>query len=209
MEQVQSGQRSHTLLLLEHHPVITLGRGAHQEHLLVTREELAGRGVELYESGRGGDITYHGPGQLVGYPILDLNSLGPDLHGYIRALEELIIQTLSTFGLEGTRQEKLTGVWMPPLDARPLRKIAAIGIRVQRWVTSHGFALNVNTALDPFSLIVPCGLHGKAVTSMFQELESPVPMDSVTAAIAASMDSVFHLRPQWLPQEDLLTNVTR
>jgi len=137
---VQAGRRPEALVLLEHAPVITLGRGAHPEHLLCSPAELAARGLELHESARGGDITYHGPGQLVGYPVLDLNRRGRDLHAYIRSLEELLIRALAELGIRAVRRDGLTGVWVPADSRGPARKIAAIGIRVQRWVTSHGFA---------------------------------------------------------------------
>jgi lipoate-protein ligase B len=148
------------LLLLEHPPVITIGRSGGAQHLLASRDELARRGIELHESSRGGDITYHGPGQIVGYPLVCLPEGRRDVHRYLRSLEAIIIRALGRFGIEGRRVPRYTGVWVA--DA----KVAAIGVAVTRWVTYHGFALNVTTDLGAFGLIVPCGIAGRSVTSM-------------------------------------------
>jgi lipoyl(octanoyl) transferase len=162
-----------TLLLLEHDPVFTLGQNAKKENVLATPERLRALGFDVSETGRGGDVTYHGPGQLVAYPILQLADGQRDIHRYLRDLEEIMIRTCADFGLRAGRIEKLTGVWIGE------RKVGAIGVRVARWVTSHGLALNVNTDLSAFGHIVPCGLHGRAVTSLAQERNRPVPMDEV------------------------------
>ncbi len=149
------------LLLLEHPHVVTLGRNGHMEHLLAGPEMLNRAGISFFPTDRGGDITYHGPGQLVGYPILDLREWKRDVVGYVRAIEQVLIDTLADFGITAGRIPKLTGVWVEE------RKIAAIGVHISRWVTSHGFALNVTTDLSYFQYIVPCGLT-KPVTSMAQ-----------------------------------------
>ncbi len=175
-----------TLLLLEHPHVITLGSGSHDENVLVSAEERAARGIELFETGRGGDVTYHGPGQLVGYPILDLKPDRCDLHRYLRDLEEVLIGVLAEFGLAGGRKEGLTGVWVED------RKLAAIGVRVSSgWITSHGFALNVNTDLSFFGTIVPCGIRAHGVGSISGELGRPVAMADVEAAVVRSFERVF------------------
>jgi lipoate-protein ligase B len=146
------GKIPDTLILTEHQPVITMGRGTAKENLLVSREELEKRGIDLYHIERGGDITYHGPGQLVAYPIIDLSARGRDLHRYLRDLEEVVIQTLSKYGLTGTLKKSLTGVWVDN------HKLAAIGVAVSKWISYHGLALNVNTDLDYAKLINPCGI---------------------------------------------------
>jgi len=174
------------LVLVEHDPpVITLGRGAHAEHVVASRERLAAEGIELHESSRGGDVTYHGPGQLVGYPILRLDLHGHDVHRYLRDLEEVLIRTVSRFGITGERSEGQTGVWVGA------EKVAAIGVAVTRWVTWHGFALNVSTNLSHFHLIVPCGIPDKGVTSLERLLGRPVAMDEVKPAVLESMVEVF------------------
>ena len=152
------------LLLVEHPPVVTLGRGTRATSLPLPPEELARRGVEVVEVERGGDVTYHGPGQLVGYPILDLRAHRQDLHWYLRRLEDVLIQALGRLGIEADRNPGLTGVWTAG------RKIGSIGIHVKQWVTLHGFALNVTTDLDPFDLIVPCGIPQVVMTSVAEEL---------------------------------------
>lgn len=149
-----------TLLLLEHDPVFTLGRNAKQDNLLFPADALRARGFDVFETGRGGDVTYHGPGQLVGYPILDLNPDRLDVHRYVRDLEEVMIRTCADYGFSAERIKGMSGCWVG--DA----KIGAIGVRLARWVTSHGFAFNVDVDLAPFELIVPCGIQGKSVTSL-------------------------------------------
>lgn len=157
---VADGQGEDTLFLLEHEPVITLGKNAGTEHVLVGRDELAARGVELYAVSRGGDVTYHGPGQLVGYPIVALGEGEQDIKGFVWKLEELVIRALADFDVRAGRVEGLRGIWVGN------DKVAAVGVRIARWATMHGFALNVAERLDGFSLIVPCGLHGRGVTSI-------------------------------------------
>ena len=169
-----------TLLLLEHPHVITLGSSSRPEHVLVDADERAARGIELFQTGRGGDVTYHGPGQLVGYPILDLKPDRCDLHRYLRDVEEALILTLAHYGVHAHRATGLTGVWVG--DA----KIAAIGVRVSSgWITSHGFALNVATDLSFFDAIVPCGIRDHGVTSLQQQLRTPPPAVSAVARTAA------------------------
>ncbi len=175
------------LLLLQHAPVITLGRGGQRAHLLVSESTLAARGIEFFEVERGGEITYHGPGQLVGYPILDLTEHGRDLHRYLRRLEEVLIGTLRTFGIDASRWTGRTGVWVRG------KKIASIGIHVSRWVTRHGFALNVDMDLAPFELIVPCGIQGAAPTSMAKALSRPMVMDEVIPVLARRFEANFGL----------------
>lgn len=178
----QHSPRPMHLLLVEHDPpVITVSaRKTARQHLVATPDMLARAGVEVCETDRGGDITYHGPGQLVVYPILDLNTLTLRLHGYMRLLEQVIIDTLARFGIEGHRDQTATGVWVGG------SKICAMGVRVSRWVTMHGLALNVTTNLDHFNLIVPCGLVGRGVTSMARELGEACPsMDHVKEVVVA------------------------
>ena len=158
------------VLTVEHEPVYTLGKSGDQNHLLLSNPDLQRLGAEFHRSSRGGDITFHGPGQLVAYPILDLEALKPDIHWYMRALEESVIRTLGHWGLEGQRDRAYTGVW---LDAglSSARKICAMGVKTSRWVSMHGLALNVSTRLDYFDHIVPCGIADKSVTSMHHELQ--------------------------------------
>jgi lipoate-protein ligase B len=177
---VRAGRSPETLFLLEHPPVVTMGRRATGEHVLLSPEALAARGVELVETDRGGDVTYHGPGQVVGYPILDLRRRGLGPHTYLRFLEGLLIGVLGEFGIEGFRDPAYTGVW----TARG--KIAAMGIRVSGGVSLHGFALNVATDLAGFGLIVPCGIAGRAVTSMEAVLGRQVAVEGVMDRIAAA-----------------------
>jgi len=186
----RAGEIPDTLLLLEHPHVITLGSGSHAEHVLVSDEERARRGIELFATGRGGDVTYHGPGQLVGYPILDLKPDRCDLHRYLRDLEEVLIGVLAELGIEGGRKEGLTGVWAGD------RKIAAIGVRVSSgWITSHGFALNVATDLSFFGAIVPCGIRRHGVGSLSEELGRPVTLDEASAAVVRAMERTFGFTP--------------
>jgi len=183
----RAGQiRQDLLLLVEHQPVVTLGRGTKPGSLPISPSDLVAQGVAVYEVERGGDVTYHGPGQLVGYPIIDLQTHRPDLHWYLRTLEAALIDALDLLGLAGHRVEGLTGVWVEG------RKIASIGVHVKQWVTFHGFALNVTTKLDAFDLIVPCGIKDVVMTSLAQELawsDSPARLwresESVVAGAAA------------------------
>jgi lipoate-protein ligase B len=185
LEARRAGEVPDTLLLLEHPPVITCGRGTRAGHILADEAVLARRGVELCETARGGDVTFHGPGQLVGYPIFDLQAEGRNVHRFLRRLEEALILALSAFGIDAGRIPGLTGVWVGN------DKIAAIGIGVKRWVTYHGFALNVDMDLSYFDLIVPCGLAGRGVTSMARLMGASVPMDQVTQAVVTAMAAVY------------------
>ncbi len=193
----KEGRIPDTLLLLEHPAVITMGRTAKQENLLADPEVLAARGVELYEAARGGDITYHGPGQLVGYPIFDLEGHRKDVHWYLRSVEESLISALASFGLKGERVSGRTGVWVGD------EKVAAIGVGVRRWVTWHGFALNVSTDLDAFSLIVPCGIRDKGVTSLERLLGREVSPSEVRPAILRGFSEVFALELSEVPKHRL------
>lgn len=175
------------LLLVEHPPVVTLGRSSKDAHLLASPALLASRGVELHEVERGGDVTFHGPGQLVGYPIVDLKRHRQDLHWYLRQVEEALIRALGTLGVEAGREEKKTGVWTAG------RKIASIGVHARDWVTWHGFALNVSTDLSYFDLIVPCGIDGVHMTSVERELGRAVSMEEVEGAVARAFGEVFGL----------------
>ena len=173
------------LLLLEHPPVITLGRNARREDVLFDAETLRARGVSVAPTDRGGQVTYHGPGQLVGYPILNLSPDRRDVGRYLRDLEEVLIRTLARFGIGAARIEGLTGVWAAG------EKIASIGVHLSRWVTTHGFALNVSTDLAHFSLIVPCGMSARRVTSMERFLGRRVPLQEVAAAVVPEFASIF------------------
>ena len=187
VEQRKRGEIPDQLLLLEHPDVITLGVKTRNDlsHVLETPESLAAKGVGLFEAGRGGDVTYHGPGQLVGYPIVDLKPDRCDVHRYVRDLEEVLIQAVARFGIGAGRLGGLTGIWVGQ------EKLAAIGVRISRWVTSHGFALNVSTDLSRFGLIVPCGITDKGVTSMERLLGRAVPMAEVEAVVAERFQAEF------------------
>ena len=180
------------LLLVEHPPVFTLGKSGKIDHLLLKEEVLKSKGIAFFKTNRGGDITFHGPGQLVGYPILDLDNFFTDIHKYLRYLEEIIIKTLSDFGLNSARSDGETGVWLD-LDTPFARKICAMGVRASRWVTMHGFALNINTDLSYFDYIVPCGIQGKGVTSIAKELKREVDPSLVKAAVLKHFSEVFEV----------------
>jgi lipoyl(octanoyl) transferase len=177
------------LLFTEHEHVYTIGKGGDENHLLASEQELSTDGVEVFRIDRGGDITYHGPGQVVGYPILDLNGYFLDIHRYLRSLEEVMIQSLGQFGIRAGREEGMTGVWAGG------EKIAAIGVRVSRWRTMHGFALNVNTDLTRFGRIIPCGIFHKGVTSMEKMLGREIPLQEVEDSLTASFSRVFGCAP--------------
>jgi lipoyl(octanoyl) transferase len=178
-------QGAEELILLEHPNVFTLGTAADASHILPTRQELIDRSIEVHQTGRGGDVTYHGPGQLVGYPVINLKPDRCDVHRYVRDLEEVLIRTLGDFDIAGARIAGLTGVWVGN------EKIAAIGVRIARWVTSHGFALNVNTNLEYFKMIVPCGISDKGVTSMSRVLGRKVDLRDVGISVASRFGEVF------------------
>lgn len=173
------------LLLTEHEPVYTLGKGADANHLLANEEELKKNGVDLFAVDRGGDVTFHGPGQLVGYPILDLNNHYLDIHRYLRDIEEVLIRTAKDFGISARRADEYTGVWVGN------DKVAAIGVKVSRWITMHGFALNVNTDLSYFERIIPCGIFHKGVASMRELTGREIPLSEVEHAAIRNFESVF------------------
>jgi lipoyl(octanoyl) transferase len=203
----KAGRIANTLLLLEHPPVITLGRNAEVANVLASPESLAQRGVELFEIDRGGDVTFHGPGQLVAYPIFDLRSFDPKIGAveFVRRMEEVLIRICGDFGIGAQRIRGMTGVWTYALRNKPEAKIAAIGVHISRGVTTHGFALNVSNDLDYFRLIVPCGLTGKPVTSMEQELQKPVNVEEVATATSRNFGRVFQSQMLWLETlDDLL-----
>ena len=186
------------LLLLEHPPVVTLGRTAKEAHIISSPERLRARGIEVHEVERGGDVTFHGPGQLVGYPIFDLKRHRQDLHWYLRQVEEALIVALEEVGIEAERNSGYTGVWTRG------RKIASIGVHARDWVTWHGFALNVATELAYFDLIVPCGIQGVTMTSLARELGAGAPsLDVVAADAAAEFGALFGLAVEELPVERL------
>lgn len=187
VEERRHGRVGDLLLLVEHPHVLTLGvRGdGGRSHILASAEALAARGVDVFETGRGGDITYHGPGQIVGYPIIDLKPDRCDVHRYVRDLEEVLIRTARDFGVEAARVEGLTGVWVGR------EKLAAIGVRIARWITSHGFALNVSTDLENFELIVPCGIADRGVTSLERLAGRTFARAAVEDRVAANFGSVF------------------
>jgi lipoyl(octanoyl) transferase len=179
-------------LFVEHPHVYTLGKSGDLKNLLVSEQQLSERGATFHKINRGGDITYHGPGQVVGYPILDLDNFFTDIHKYLRFLEEMVIRTLADFGLEGTRSKGETGVWLD-VGTPEARKICAMGVRASRWVTMHGFALNVNTDLSYFDLMIPCGIKGKGVTSMSAELGRHVPMLDVKNRLKDHFETLFEI----------------
>ena len=185
----QAGRIPDTLLLLEHDPVFTLGRNARPENVLFPEAELRARGYAVFETGRGGDVTYHGPGQIVGYPILSLAPDRCDVHRYVRDLEEVMIRTCADYGVTARRVPGMTGAWVGEA------KIGAIGVRIARWVTSHGFAFNVSADLAPFGLIVPCGLRGCGVTSLERLLGERVAVAGVMDRLTAHLAVVFDRSP--------------
>lgn len=184
VEKIAAGKEAEKLILLQHPPVITLGRGFQKQNLLFTPEWLRERGIEVLESGRGGDVTYHGPGQVVGYPLLNIKDR-PDLHQHLRLLEELMIRCAADFGVGASRKTGLTGAWVGD------EKIGAIGVRVSRWITSHGFAFNVNTTLQHFEYIIPCGIREHGVTSLQKLLGHEIPLGDVHASLIKHFETIF------------------
>jgi lipoyl(octanoyl) transferase len=184
-------QTTHYLLFVEHPPVYTLGKSGHIENVLIDAEKMQERGAEFFRTNRGGDITFHGPGQIVGYPILDLELFYKDIGRYLRSLEEVIIRLLASYGIQGDRSPGETGVWIEPGVKGRERKICAIGVRCSRWVTMHGFALNVNTDLSYFGDIIPCGIQDKQVSSLAKELGRSVPVEEVKEGLKKQFSIVF------------------
>ena len=183
------------LLICEHPHVYTLGKSGDAAHLLLNRDALEKKGASFYPINRGGDITYHGPGQLVVYPLFDLDQFFTDIHRYLRTLEEAVIRTMAEFSIQSERLEKLTGVWLDADNPALSRKICAMGVRCSRWVTMHGLALNVNTDLDFFSHIVPCGIADRGVTSMEKELGRAVDFDTVKDQLTKHLQTLFAFEP--------------
>jgi len=179
-------------LFVEHPHVYTLGKSGDMSNLLLNEEQLTKKGATFYKINRGGDITYHGPGQIVGYPILDLDNFFTDIHKYLRFLEEVIIKTLADYGIKSERSAGETGVWLD-VGTPFARKICALGVRTSRWVTMHGFALNVNTNLGYFDNIIPCGIKGKAVTSLEVELNKKIPLEEVKEKILKHFSELFEV----------------
>ena len=180
------------LIFCEHPHVFTLGKSGQQSHLLVNEKQLAEKGARFYKINRGGDITYHGPGQLVGYPIFDLDHFFTDIHKYLRYLEEAVIRTLDEYGINGGRIKGATGVWLD-WDNPKARKICALGVRSSRWVTMHGFAFNVNSDLNYFSNIIPCGISDKTVTSLEKELGRAIDMQEVQEKVKTHLQELFEM----------------
>jgi len=194
MHDEQRADTHHHLLLCEHPPVYTLGKSGHAENVLISEAERQKRGIEYYQTNRGGDITFHGPGQIVGYPVVDLEKYYTDIGKYLRNLEEVIIRTLMHYGIKGERSAGETGVWIQPAEKGKERKICAMGVRCSRWITMHGFALNVNTDLNYFNYIVPCGIANKQVTSIEKELGYAPALDEVKTILKKSFEGVFDCR---------------
>jgi lipoyl(octanoyl) transferase len=191
-EQQDEGTR-HYLLFVEHPPVFTLGKSGKMEHILLNEKEREERGIQFFKTNRGGDITFHGEQQLVGYPILDLEKFYTDIGLYLRNLEEVIIRTLAEYGLKGERSAGETGVWLDAQQPGRERKICAIGVRTSRWITMHGFAFNVNTDLSYFNHIIPCGIHHKQVTSLEKELGVRVNFEQAKTTVKKKFEQVFNV----------------
>ncbi len=186
-----AGEIGDTVLLLEHPPVLTMGRSAKEQHVLAPREALEARGISVHHVGRGGDVTYHGPGQLVAYPIIDLKPDRKDVRKYVSSLEEAMIRSCAEFGLTAARVEGLNGAWIGD------RKVGAVGVRISRWVTMHGLALNVNSDLRHFEMIVPCGIADKGVTSLCSELGRPVHVSDVIEPLARHFAKLYDAEIEW------------
>ena len=190
-QDLKTTNTEHRLLMVEHNPVFTLGKSGKREHVLVSEEQLKNLGIEFFHINRGGDVTYHGLQQIVGYPILDLDKFKTDLGWYLRSLEQVIIDVIAEYGLKGERSEGETGVWLEPNDPFMARKICAMGIKCSRWITMHGFALNVNTDLSHFEFIVPCGIQGKTVTSLEKELGHKLNYEDVKEKVKKHFQLIF------------------
>ena len=192
-EELDQIAKKHFLIFCEHPPVYTLGKSGSLNHLLLNEEGLKQKGIDFYKINRGGDITFHGPGQIVGYPIFDMDGFYNDVHKYVRDLEEVIIRTLAEVGIESGREEGFTGVWLKETKSKPKRKICAIGVHMSRWVTLHGFAFNVNTDLRYFEYIVPCGIvdKDKVVTSLEAELGEQVDIEKIKMILKKHFATLF------------------
>lgn len=203
VEARKRGALNDTLLLLEHPPVFTLGRNAKEENILASPDTLRQLGIQVFRVERGGDVTYHGPGQLVGYPILDLHNFRLDVGWFVHSMEEMLIRALGDFGLHGKRIEKLVGVWVDQdSPVQPEAKLVQIGARIEQWITYHGFALNVDPNMMHFDLIVPCGISDKAVTSMARVLNRAVDPREVRERVAARFGEVFEAEMVEMPREE-------
>lgn len=189
--QERGSHTQHYLLFVEHPPVYTLGKSGNKENVLMTDDELVANDIEFYHTNRGGDITFHGPGQIVGYPILDLEKFYTDIGKYLRNIEEVIILTMAEYGIKGDRSTGETGVWIEPGVPGRERKICAIGVRCSRWITMHGFAFNVNTDLSYFNNIIPCGIVNKQVTSLQKELGLTLEIEDVKEKVKRNFEKVF------------------
>jgi len=198
---VSENKDVHYFLVTEHPPVITIGKNGGHENLLITRKDLDNKKIELYEIDRGGDITFHGPGQIVGYPILNLTNFKKDVHWYLRKLEEIIIKTLAVFGYVGEQHSGLTGVWIGS------KKICAIGVKITRWITMHGFALNISTDLDYFQFIVPCGINDKGITSLSELNGTIFSFEDVYPVLLESFQSVFNCKMNSIDIEQIKQNL--
>lgn len=183
----------HYLLFVEHPPVYTLGKSGNIENVLLSEEQLAQNGIQFFRTNRGGDITFHGEQQIVGYPILDLEKFYPDISRYLRNLEEVIISTLADYGLRGARSQGETGVWLDPHIPGRERKICAMGVRTSRWITMHGFAFNINTDLSYFNNIIPCGIQNKQVTSVEKELGRKIDFEEAKTLVKRNFEKVFEV----------------
>ena len=191
-KEATSNKTENHLIFCEHPHVYTLGKSGKQENLLVNEEYLKSRGASFYKTNRGGDITYHGPGQIVGYPIFDLDNFFHDIHKYLRLLEESVILTLKDYGVKGERSDGETGVWLD-VGMPSARKICALGVKASRWVTMHGFAFNINTDLSYFENIIPCGIVGKNVTSLEQEIGRKVDIEKVKEKLKKNIELSFEM----------------
>ncbi len=191
---IQIPNTTHHLLFVEHPPVYTLGKSGNVENILISEEERAAKGIEYYPTNRGGDITFHGPQQIVGYPIIDLEKFETDIGKYLRKLEEVIILTMADYGLKGERSKGETGVWLDPDIKGKERKICAMGVRCSRWITMHGFAFNVNTDLNYFNYIIPCGIENKQVTSLEKELGQKIDFEEAKERVKQNFEKVFDVK---------------
>jgi lipoyl(octanoyl) transferase len=197
------------LLYCQHPHVLTLGRNASQKNLLASESVLRQKGVELRETNRGGDVTYHGPGQIVGYPILNLDRIRRDVHWYVRTLEEAMIRASADFGVTAYRVPGKTGIWVQPSAAIPEEKLAAIGVHLSRWITSHGFAYNAATDLRYFDLIIPCGIPDRKATSLEKLLHRSVTLDEVKPRLTHHLSELFALTPAQISKEDFLSRLEK